>query len=42
MRIAEPEKYCERVCLKMAFYLQSFYQEDLIHMDADFFQDENG
>ena len=25
-----PEKYCKRICLKMAFYLQTFYKEDLV------------
>ena len=41
MKLDDPEAYCRRVCLKMGFYLQTFYREDLVQMDCDFFQDDN-
>ena len=33
--------YCQRVANKLAFYVQTVYNYDILRMDLDFFKDEN-
>ena len=42
LRLKHPEKYCEKVCAKMAYYMQKVHNYDIMRMDVDFFKDENG
>ena len=37
-----PQAYCERVCLKMGYYLQTLFNKEILAMNADFYQDDNG
>lgn len=39
---ADPRKYCERVCVKLCHYLSQLQLTDVLEMDVDFFQDDNG
>lgn len=37
-----PKDYCLRMVLKMCFYLQKIHEIEVLQMNADFFQDDNG
>lgn len=37
-----PSAYCERVCLKMGYYVQTLLNKEILAMNVDFFQDDNG
>ena len=39
---ADPRRYCERVCVKLCHYLSQLQLTDVLAMDVDFFQDDNG
>eukprot|EP00347_Sterkiella_histriomuscorum_P017727 403348226 len=42
LRKENPQLYCERMTLKMGFYIQQIYQIEVLHMDLDYFIDDNG
>jgi hypothetical protein len=42
MRIDDPENYCERLALKICYYLKHVHNYSVLRMDLDFFQDESG
>ncbi len=37
-----PQAYCERLCLKMGHYAMTLYNKEILSMQADFYQDDNG
>lgn len=42
LRVRAPLDYCQRQCLKMCYYVQKIYHFEILHMDCDFYQDDNG
>ncbi|CDW75762.1 UNKNOWN [Stylonychia lemnae] len=42
LRRIDPHSYCQRQALKIGYYIQQIYQMEVIQMDLDFFQDDNG
>jgi hypothetical protein len=42
LRVNDPQAFCERICLKIGHYLLVLYKKELLHMNVDFFQDDNG
>lgn len=37
-----PKDYCLRQVLKMCFYLQKLQNKEVLQVNCDFFQDDNG
>jgi len=42
LKVLRPKDYCLRMVLKMCFYLQKIHEIEILQMNADFFQDDNG
>ena len=42
LMMATPELYCLRACHKIGFYLQRMHRVDLMRMEVEFYQDDNG
>ena len=42
LKYLRPKDFCLRMVLKMCFYLQKLYNKEVLQMNCDFFQDDNG
>jgi hypothetical protein len=38
----QPINYCLKVCHKIGFYIQEFFEMQILRMNVEFYQDENG
>lgn len=38
----QPVSYCIKVCHKIGFYVQEIYQQQILRMNVEFYQDDNG
>jgi hypothetical protein len=39
---SQPVSYCIKVCHKIGFYVQEIYQYQILRMNVEFYQDDNG
>ena len=42
LKMQRPKDFCLRQVLKMCFYMQKLYNKEILQMNCDFFQDDNG
>lgn len=42
LKFLRPKDYCLRLVLKICYYMQRIHEMEILQMNADFFQDDNG